>query len=138
MSLIHIDRNPSRRWLAWFGLIWLAVFAAVATTAFLRHGLTAPVAVLWGLAVLVPVLGWIWPPLMRLVYLTVAYATFPIGLAVLCLFMAATYYLVLTPLGCVLRACGRDPMQRRFEPQAESYWVDRPEQPPVEQYFRQF
>ncbi len=138
MSLVHIHRNPSRRWLAWFGLIWLGVFAAVAASAFFRHGLTASVAVLWGLAVLVPVAGWIWPPVMRVVYLTVAYATFPIGFAVLCLLMAATYYLVLTPLGIVLRACGRDPLCRRFDPKAGSYWIDRTEQPPAEQYFRQF
>jgi len=138
MSLIHIDRNPSRRWLAWFGLIWLAIFAAMACSAFFRHGWTASAAVLLGLAVAVPVAGWICPPLMRVVYLTVAYATFPIGLAVTFVVMAAVYYLVLTPLGRVLRMCGHDAMQRHFEPRAASYWTDRPEQPPAERYFRQF
>jgi hypothetical protein len=138
MSLIQIDHNPSRRSLALFGLIWLGVFAATAAAAFHRHGLTASVAVVGGLAVLVPVAGWIWPPVMRVVYLTVTYATFPIGFTILCLIMAATYYLVLTPLGIVLRACGRDPLRRRFEPEAKSYWVNRSEQPPAERYFHQF
>jgi hypothetical protein len=138
MSLIHIDRNPSRRWLAWFGLIWLVVFGAIACSAFLRHGWTASAAAFLGLAVIVPAAGWVCPPLMRAVYLTVAYATLPIGLAVTFVVMAAVYYLVLTPLGRVLRACGHDAMHRRFEPGAESYWADRPEQPAVERYFRQF
>jgi hypothetical protein len=138
MSLIQIDHNPSRRALAWFGLIWLGLFAAIAAAAFHRHGLTVSVAVLGGLAVLLPAAGWVWPPLMRIVYLTVAYATFPIGFTVLCLIMFATYYLVLTPLGIVLRVCRRDPLCRRFQPGAESYWVDRSEQPPPERYFHQF
>ena len=138
MSLIQIDHNPSRSTLAWFGLIWLGLFSALAASALVRHGITAPVAALWALAVLVPLAGWSWPPLMRVVYLTVAYATFPIGFTVLCLIMATTYYLVLTPLGIALRFCGRDPMRRHFEPGAKSYWDDRPEQPPAERYFRQF
>lgn len=138
MSLVHINRNPSRRSLVWFGLTWLVVFTAVAGCAFLRHGWTASVAALLGLAVLVPAVGWCWPPLMRVVYLTVAYSTFPIGFAVLCLVMAAAYYLILTPLGIALCLCGRDPISRKIEPEARSYWVDRPADPPAERYFCQF
>ena len=35
-----------------------------------------------------------------------------------------TYYLVLTPLGFVLRLTGHDPLHRRRPPQ-DSYWVPR-------------
>lgn len=138
MSLIHIERNPSRRWLAWFGLIWLVVFGTIALSAFLRHGWTMSTVVISDLAVVVPVAGWVCPPLMRAVYLTVAYVTLPIGLAVTCIVMAAVYYLVLTPLGRVLRMYGHDAMHRSFERDAKTYWADRPEQPPMERYFRQF
>ena len=29
--------------------------------------------------------------------------------------MAVIYYLVITPIGLIMRACGRDPMHRRFD-----------------------
>jgi hypothetical protein len=37
--------------------------------------------------------------------------------------LAALFYLVVTPMGLVMRLSGRDPMARKFEPQAQSYRV---------------
>jgi hypothetical protein len=37
------------------------------------------------------------------------------------LILALLFYLVVTPMGLVMRLMGRDPMARKFEPQAQSY-----------------
>lgn len=35
------------------------------------------------------------------------------------------FYLVVTPLGIVLRVLGKDPLRLRLEPGAKSYWIER-------------
>src|SRR6267378_5362748 len=45
----------------------------------------------------------------------------PVALGVL-------FYGVLTPLGALMRLTGKDPLRRRREPEATSYWL--PRQPP--------
>ena len=42
--------------------------------------------------------------------------------------LGAMYYAVLTPFGLAMRLAGRDPMRKRFEPAAPTYWIAR--QPP--------
>jgi Saxitoxin biosynthesis operon protein SxtJ len=37
--------------------------------------------------------------------------------------LAGLFYVVVTPMGLVMRLMGRDPMARKFEPQAQSYRV---------------
>ncbi|MBI4969550.1 MAG: hypothetical protein HZC25_15645 [Rhodospirillales bacterium] len=44
--------------------------------------------------------------------------------------MALLFFAVVTPVGLLMRLFGKDPMQRRFDAKAESYWIPRP--PPVE------
>jgi len=51
--------------------------------------------------------------------------------------LTLTFFLVITPVGIVLRLIGRDVLQRRFEPEKRSYWTpvepdgpcSRPEKP---------
>jgi len=137
MSLIRIDRNPSRRQLAVFGLVWLVVFAALGGMALSQNG-SAAAAVLWTAAVLIPAIGWLVPSFMRIVYLGMAYLTFPIGLVVSFVILAAIYYAVLTPIGLLMRLVGYDPMCRRRDANAASYWTSREPVDDVRRYFRQF
>jgi hypothetical protein len=41
------------------------------------------------------------------------------------LVMAILFFTVLTPLGLVMRSMGRDPLRRRLDREAPSYWVVR-------------
>ena len=42
--------------------------------------------------------------------------------------MGAIFFGVITPAGFLMRALGRDPMQRKYDPEAQTYWI--PRQPP--------
>ena len=137
MSLARINHNPSRRQLNLFGLIWLVFFGVVGKVV-LDGGGPTPAAIVWGLAVAIPAAGWILPGFMRIVFLGMSYAAFPIGLVVSCLILLMVYYLVLTPTGLLMRLFGYDPMQRRFDPGAESYWCPREQDDGLKRYFRQF
>ncbi len=60
-----------------------------------------------------------------------------IGIMMTYVLLTLTYYIVITPVGLIMRLVGNDPLKRKFEPEADSYWVKvdpegptgRPEKP---------
>ena len=44
----------------------------------------------------------------------------------------------IAPLGLLFRIFGRDPLYRRFDRSASSYWIAREQRRGVERYFQQF
>jgi hypothetical protein len=136
--MIHIERNPSRRQLTAFGLTWLVFFGLLGGISWWKSGSLAEAVVLWGIGVAVPAVGHVFPGFLRLVFLGMSYATFPVGFVLSYIILAVVYYLVLTPIGLVVRLMGKDPMQRRFDHTAKTYWTTRESKEPSEQYFKQF
>ena len=138
MSLIRIDHHPPRRQLAVFGLIWLVFFGVVGGIVLNNAGSIAVATVIWGFAGAVPVVGWMVPAFMRIVYVAMAYAAFPIGFVVSYLILAITYYLMVTPIGLIMRLFGYDPMDAHFDRNADTYWCPREQDDGLDTYFRQF
>jgi hypothetical protein len=136
--MFPIERHPSPRQLATFGLTWLVFFSIWGAVAWWKMGASWAAGACWSLAVVVPALGLVAPGLLRIVYLGMVYATLPIGLVVSYVILAATYYLVLTPIGLGLRLFGYDPMHRRFDRKAKTYWVPREQDADTDRVFRQF
>jgi ABC-type uncharacterized transport system permease subunit len=75
---------------------------------------------------------------MRLVFVGMSYAAWPIGFVVSHVVLALVYYLVVTPIGLVMRMVGYDPMSRRSDGDGASRWVPRSGERKAESYFRQF
>jgi len=138
MALIEIDTNPSRGTLRLFGLAWLVFFGALGGVIWHKTHLPAAAIGVWCAAAIIPAVGWAAPKFMRAVYVGACYATYPIGLVVSFVVMAAAYYLVITPVGVAMRLLGRDSMHRRFEPDAKTYWTPHKQPDSVERYFDQF
>ena len=63
---------------------------------------------------------------------------YPIGYVVSHVLLAVVYFGVFTPVAVILRAMGKDAMERRWDPERQSYWIDRGAPRPKEDYFRQF
>jgi hypothetical protein len=138
MSLIRIPSDPSRRQLAVFGAAWLISLTVVGILLLARTGSLPLAASFWAAAVLVPLVGGLIPGLLRAVYLGTHWATFPVGLVMSYVVLGAVYYLVLAPTGLVMRLWGYDPLGRRFDRSASSYWSLRKPAPQIDRYFRQF
>jgi hypothetical protein len=51
--------------------------------------------------------------------------------------LGAMYFLLITPIGLIMRASGRDPMQRGFDPQTSSYWIQRDPPGPAPETLKQ-
>lgn len=148
MAMIEVDWNPDRRVLRQFGGIAVAFFGGLGAWAWFGHAIVAidlaphtarGVAwTLWALAAYAAVGATAVPAILRPLYVVLTAVGLPIGWVVSHVVLALVYYLVVTPIGLALRLAGRDPMGRRFEPDRPSYWIRRPEEIPVERYFRQY
>lgn len=138
MSLIRINHDPSRKDLNVFGAIWLVFFSVVAFLIWRRTGNHTVAALVFGVAVAVPLVGWILPRFMRCVYLGMTYASFPIGFTISFLLMVVIYYGIVFPLGLMMKICRYDPMTRKLDEAAPSYWIEHKQQKEVKTYFRQF
>ena len=139
MSVIEINTDPTRRQLNQFGFIWLGFLVLFGVIAHFKFGSPLAARWLWVAAVVVPIVGWLVPAFMRLVFLGMSYLAWPIGYVVSHVVLAVVYYLVLTPIGLLTKIFGYDSMKKRFDPEAESYWIERsPEAVDPKHYFRQF
>jgi hypothetical protein len=139
MALLELKRDPTAREVRQFARVWLPAFCALlATWAVLRWQAWPTASALLAVAIAGIAIEAVRPGWMRALFLGWMWAAFPIGWLVSHLLMGAIYYLVITPIGLIMRAAGRDPLARRFEPDAETYWTRR--DPPAEasRYFRQF
>ena len=136
MSLIRINTRPSARQLLVFALAWL-VFVGLLGLAQWSKARPTGAIICWILALGVPLVGMVWREGLRLLYVGLTYATFPVGFVVSSVVLALIYYAVLTPIGLILRVCGHDPMQRRAGARAGSYWHKRPGPRSPASYFRQ-
>jgi hypothetical protein len=136
--MIRIDWNPSRTKLRCFSVLQGAFALALAAVLYGRSGWVVLPAAIAGAAALAGVMGWLWPTFGRWMYLGWTLAGFPIGWLVSHAVLAALFYLVFTPVGLFRRLCGHDPMQRRFDRGASTYWVPRPPEAETSRYFRQF
>ena len=148
MALVKLDLNPGRRTLRQFGIIALVFFGAVGAwtlyrSTFLGFELEPPATTILGgtlvaLGALSGLLALVAPAAVRPLYVGLVVITFPIGFVVSHVILAVLYYLVLTPIGLLMRLFGYDPMQRRLDPAAPSYWEDKAPVTDVKSYFRQY
>ena len=138
MALLEINRNPSRRDLAWFGavlLLFFVVIGGVIGRAF--HSDDARRA-LWAAGTALAMVYYAVPALRRPMFVGWMYAAYPIGLVVSHLLLGLVYFGVVTPIGLLMRVVGHDPMTRRFDRSAPTYWIARRRDSDVKRYFRQF
>lgn len=136
--MIEVNKNPSARELRQFGGIWL-VFFSLATGVYWHRGGDGTIALaVWAAAAAAALAGFAHLPWMRLIFVGMSYLAFPIGWVVSHLLLGAVYYLVLTPVGLIMKIAGRDPLERKLDRSASTYWVRLPEVRDTERYFRQF
>jgi hypothetical protein len=138
MNWSDLPWNPPARTLRQFAALWLLACAGLCARAWLRHGPAAPAGAWAVAALLVGPLGLWRPPAVRPVWVLALAASFPLGWAVSRLTLAGLFFLVLTPLGLLLRLAGRDSLRLRPAPGPDGYWLPKPATEDVASYLRQF
>ncbi len=138
MALIALNKNPSRRELFIFGALFALFFGLIGGLIWWRFQAPTVAYVLWSVAAFITILFYAVRPIRKPSYLAWIHFGFPIGWVISHVAMALIYYLVFTPIGLIMRLFGRDPMERRFDGSAASYWVEHDPAGEPGRYFRQF
>ncbi len=139
MDIIQINRNPSSRLLREFAISWIVVMGLLGALSLYHTGHYWPTTgCMWIATVVIGVSGLVVPRTIRPVYLGLCYGTLPIGWVFSHVLLGAIYYLVITPIGLVMKCFRRDAMARKMDPDLESYWTAREEKSETDRYLRQY
>lgn len=138
MAITTFNRNPSPADLRTFGRLLVPFVALFGVVVRLRTGSAGGALAVWIAGGLLAAAFLAVPAARRPIFVGWSAVTYPIGWLVSHAVLAVVFYLVITPIGVVLRRVSRDPLDRRFEPTRPSYWTERHGVPAVGRYFRQF
>lgn len=134
--LTHLDWRPDRKKLRRFGWYATLVFGCAGGWGLVGGGwgaldlggaaASALGAAFVGLACVCGVLAIAHPPWLRPLFVGLTLLGLPVGWLVLNVALAVVYYGLMTPVALVFWALRRDPLARKLDRSASSYWVDRP------------
>jgi len=137
--MIEINWHPKPKELRSFGIIALIATAIISLVFYLFKDLGIQwILIITGTGFAIFLSSLISDKLTRMIYIGLTLVTLPIGWVVSFLLLATFYFLILTPLGLVFRLAGRDPLHRKFDSKAESYWLRRSPPNTIDRYFHQF
>ncbi len=148
MSMIEMNWKPDQRTLKQFGWISLVAFGALGALAWWKHKFLffhlsdsaahTTAYVLWAIAGLSAVLGVVAPMVLQPLFVGLMLIALPIGFVLSHVILFIVFFVFFTPLGLVMRLFGYDPMRKRFDRQAKTYWLEREVVTDPKRYFRQF
>jgi hypothetical protein len=136
--MIDINWNPSKRELRQFAAMLLVFMGVVGGVVLYRTGSLQAAAWVWGPALGVGTVGLAAPRAIKYLYVGWICAAFPIGWTISHLLLLLIFYGILTPIGLVMRVLGYDPLRRKSDPAAGTYWVERAQAEDSSRYFSQF
>ncbi|MCU0724689.1 MAG: SxtJ family membrane protein [Planctomycetes bacterium] len=137
--MIKVDWNPASKQLRVFAIACAVFGGLLGVWLQWRHGASlATAGIAWTIGGAACLLGLSYPPAIRPLYVVLSAIALPIGLVLSTIILFVLYYFILTPIGLVMRLAGRDPMKRKFDPAAKSYWIPREPVNDVRRYFRQY
>ena len=139
MKLIEIDKNPSLKDLRIFCALVIPLFFGILGGVIgYKFGYWEIIRVVWMVAGAIAVVGLIFPPFARVVYVGWMTAFAPVGFVISHVVLGLTFYGLMTPVGLIMRLVGYDPMERKIDKEAGSYWTEREQRRSKKSYFRQY
>jgi hypothetical protein len=139
MALIDINWKPDRNELRTFGEISLAMLTVIALVFYWLDRLTAVTSLyLCAAGLVIFIASRISTKLVKPFYLLLYAIALPIGLVLTHILMAMFYFILLTPICLIFRLIGRDPLKRKWDPNAKTYWIPHRAPDSLKRYFNQF
>jgi hypothetical protein len=133
----HINWRPDARELRRFAVAMLIGFTVLGLLTAWRGGEIGTASiVLWSIGVVLAIAAFI-PGLGRLAYLAVYLPTSIIGYVVSNVLLALMFFLLITPLGIILKLMGKDLLQQRRQKDT-TQWTPIKAVKTEDSYYRQF
>ena len=74
---------------------------------------------------LVALLGTVVPQILRPLYFVWMAVGLVLGTIVTSIILTIVFIVAITPIGLIMRLLGKDPMERKLDPEATSYWITK-------------
>src|SRR5262245_657610 len=136
MAVMVINKNPRKKDLLVFG-IGLPILAGIIGWHRWANGSETLAQIIWAVGGVLALVFAVVPPARKPIYIGWMHVVFPIGWVVSHVILGAVYFLVFAPVALIMKAVGKDPMNRRFDKEAKSYWIVRDAVRDKASYFRQ-
>jgi hypothetical protein len=133
-----INKKPTRRDLTVFGLTLPVAFAVAGFVVGRKTGSAILPRLVWGTGGALTTVYFSLSRIRRPIFIFWSYLTYPIGWTVSHILLALIFFIVLTPIGLLVRLRGYDPLERQFDPSAVSYWTPYQKTDDFRRYFQQF
>jgi len=136
--LIQKNREPKPIDLRLFGLVCGGVFGLLGWLVWARSGSAITAGTIWTLGA-----GWVVvyygiSVLQRPMYKAWMTLFYPLGWLISHAMLAIVYFLIIAPLGLLMRLLGRDPLDHSLNRGATSYWLRESYDSDSRRYFKQF
>ncbi len=138
MAVVKINWSPDEKMLGQFAEFGMFIMGLVAAPLMLYRGYTSVAIAFWAAAILLRLVSLVKIAWVKPAFIGLSVITWPIGWVISHTALAIVYYGVFTPMALFFRLIGRDAMDRKFDPNAKTYWEPyNPNQGPA-RYLRQF
>jgi len=139
MALVSLNLKPSKKQLRDFGLAALCMCNVIGLLLlWLGRIPSKGLVVFFLIGLAIYVLSRTSTVLIKPIYLAMLILTFPIGWVVSHIAMGLFYYGIVTPMAVFFRILGRDPLCRKYDAQANTYWIPYKRKRSAKDYFHQF
>lgn len=135
MSLIEVQWNPTQRQLRQFGVICLFALPLIA---WLWGGSSQLIGILAGIGLVMAVLGYLLPAVVKPLFIGLTLVTLPIGLVLGEIATLLIFFGMFLPLGLLFRLVGRDALQVKINKSAKTYWHVKKQPKDTASYFHQY
>ena len=133
-----INFNPTARELRVFASLQVVFFGLISWIVYRQGAVPLMPLLIMGVSIAIGLLGVFRPLMIRPIYVVWMTAVYPLGWLITHTILAIVYYLVFTPMGFIMRILGHDPLQRKFDREAKTYWIARTPAADSERYFRRY
>jgi hypothetical protein len=138
MALLQTNRELTPGELRLFGVLLLIFLGLIGGMVLHRTDSWPLATVVWTVALLLSVFYYAIPTAQPLVFQTWMALVYPIGWIISHVLLAMLFYVVITPIGWLLRLCHYDSLQRQLDRSAGTYWTSHHTIEDTKRYFQQF
>lgn len=133
MDLDITDKREQRK----FGVVMAVAIVVVGGIRYLIAGHFS----IWFVYVAIPflVLGIVAPKALQPIFWAWMRLALILNFIITTLILTLAFFLIMVPTRLILALVGKDPLNRKFDPNAETYWEDAEDQPEeLEAYYNRF
>lgn len=129
------DRKEQRK----FGISTGVFLGVIGLLRYWWHDFEQVPYIFWSIAAVFAVLGLVAPPVLKPALRVAAFLAEKMNWVMMHVVLTLAFYLIMTPSGIIYRLVSGDPLKRKWDPDASTYWDDADPTPKgTEAYKNQF